>query len=309
MQQLLRTSSDSTWRDSISPLRELGAYESLWAEKGATYKRIADRFRAQPDAYPSDLVEHSRADAMADWVLDHLHERGVQRFGIRARHTFEYPQKLRDARHPLELLTYCGYWNLVESPSVAVVGARTASQDGLARARKLARALAEDGYTIISGLAAGVDTAAHQTALKLGAPTIAVLGTPLGYTYPKENQLLQQIIAREFLVISQVPVYRYHHQDYRANRSFFPERNVTMSALSLATVIVEASDTSGTLSQARAALQQGRKLFILDSCFRKPGLKWPQEFAKKGALRVRDYADIREHLAPVRAESYGANPD
>ena len=90
---------------------------------------------------------------------------------------------------------------------------------------------------------------------------------------------------------------RYESQDYRLNRFFFPERNVTMSALTEATVIVEAGQTSGTLIQARAALDQGRKLFILDSCFRDSRLSWPDKFAGKGAVRVRDYDDIRRHLS------------
>jgi DNA processing protein len=112
---------------------------------------------------------------------------------------------------------------------------------------------------------------------------------------------LQRRIARDFLLISQVPVRRYEAQDYRMNRLFFPERNVTMSALTDATVIVEAGETSGTLVQARAALKQGRRLFILESCFNNPGITWPQKFAEQGAIRVRDYDDIREQLIPKTA--------
>jgi DNA processing protein len=85
-----------------------------------------------------------------------------------------------------------------------------------------------------------------------------VIGTPLSRVYPKDNAELQRKIAREFLLISQVPVKRYERQDYRRNRLFFPERNITMSALTEATIIVEAGETSGTLIQARAALNQGR---------------------------------------------------
>jgi DNA processing protein len=95
-----------------------------------------------------------------------------------------------------------------------------------------------------------------------------------------------------------VPVKRYEDQDYRRNRLFFPERNITMSALTEATIIVEAGETSVTLIQARAALHQGRKLFILDNCFRK-GLSWPKKFADKGAVRVVDYDDIRKNLSPT----------
>jgi DNA processing protein len=86
---------------------------------------------------------------------------------------------------------------------------------------------------------------------------------------------------------------------WKQNRAFFPERNVTMSALTAATIIVEAGNTSGTLIQARAALKQGRKLFILDSCFRNPELTWPAAFAENGAVRVSSFADIRSTLASV----------
>jgi len=99
------------------------------------------------------------------------------------------------------------------------------------------------------------------------------------------------------LVISQVPIVRYSQQHVRANRYFFPERNATMSALTEATVIVEAGETSGTLIQARHALKQGRKLFILESNFHNPSLSWPEVFAKQGAVRVADYDDIKRRLA------------
>lgn len=286
---------------SISPLRELGAYEVLWSQKGATFKRIADRFRAEPDALPSDFVPRKDADEMATWLLDHLRDHGVNKFGVRVHRAGEYPPKLRDARHPVEVLTYQGTWNLVEAPSIAIVGARKASDEGLRRARRLARELIGAGYTVVSGLAAGIDTATHTEALTQGAPTIAVIGTPLSETYPRQNKELQAELARNHLVISQVPIYRYTQQDYRANRAFFPERNVTMSAITQATVIVEASDTSGSLTQAKAALHQGRQLFILDSCFQRPDLSWPHKFAKRGAIRVREIDDILTHLPQTDA--------
>lgn len=157
----------------------------------------------------------------------------------------------------------------------------------------------QDGFTIVSGLATGIDTEAHTTAIEAGGQTIAVVGTPLGEYYPPENRVLQDRIARDFLLISQVPVYRYAQQTPRFNRLFFPDRNVTMCALTEATIIVEASETSGTLIQARAAIEQGRKLFILDSCFQQ-GLSWPAKYEAQGAIRVRDYDDIRTAL---RAEA------
>src|SRR5207248_6474481 len=108
----------------------------------------------------------------------------------------------------------------------------------------------------------------------------------------RENHDLQEEIATKFLLISQVPVLRYAAQKWFQNRTFFPERNVTMSALTEATIIVEAGETSGTLTQARAALHQGRKLFILDSCFKRKDITWPARFEEQGAIRIKSTDDI-----------------
>lgn len=285
---------------AVSPFLELGAYEALWMQAKASFKRIADLFREQPEALPSDLVPRPKAEETAQRVLEVFRDRGVQRFGVRVHRAGEYPAKLRDALNPLELLYYQGKWDYVESRSVAVVGTRKPSADALKRTKRLVRELVADDWTIVSGLAAGVDTVAHETALECGGRTIAVIGTPLSETYPKENAELQARIAKEFLVISQVPVIKYASADWRINRGFFPERNVTMSALTQATIIVEASETSGTLTQARAALAQGRKLFILDSCF-KAGLTWPFTYERRGALRVKEFGQIKAALNPKSA--------
>jgi DNA processing protein len=284
-------------RRAISPMIEMGAYEALWDDGKTSFKSIADLFAAHPGAVPSDFVARDRANEYARQVIDHFASRGVRSFGVRVHGAGEYPPKLRDANHPIELLYHEGWWDLVESPSVAVVGSRKPSQEGIARTNKLVKALTADCYTVVSGLAMGIDTAAHLTAIESGGRTIAVIGTPLSEVYPKENASLQRLIAERFLLLSQVPLCRYLSQDYRRNRLFFPERNVTMSALTMGTIIVEAGETSGTLTQARAALAQGRKLFILDSCFRNSRLTWPHRFAEQGAIRVTDYDDIRKHLA------------
>jgi DNA processing protein len=184
----------------------------------------------------------------------------------------------------------------VHTPSVAVVGTRKPTEVGLTRTRQIVRDLVKDGYTIVSGLAEGIDTAAHRAAIEFNGQTIAVIGTPLGQVYPKANAELQKQIAENYLLISQVPVERYDQQNFRGNRFFFPERNKTMAALTEATIIVEAGETSGTLIQARAAIQQGRKLFILNSCFESADLTWPAKFEADGAVRVRDYGDIRREL-------------
>jgi DNA processing protein len=282
---------------AVSPLRELGAYEAMWDNPGVTFKTLSEKFAAHRGALPSDFVTTAKAEEYADFVRERFRAAHIDRFGVRVNGAGEYPEKLRDAAHPVELIYYQGWWDLVESRCVAVVGSRKPSDEGIARTRRVVRELVKDGFTIVSGLAAGVDTAAHETAIESGGRTVAVIGTPLSHVYPRTNADLQRKIGRDFLLVSQVPVKRYENQDYRMNRLFFPERNVTMSALTEATIIVEASETSGTLIQARAALHQGRKLFILDSCFRDVRLKWPHRYAEKGAIRVVDYDDIRQHLS------------
>jgi DNA processing protein len=288
----LAATYDGPARAPISQFREMGAYEALWLEQGATFKTIADRFAADPDALPSDFVPPARADECAREVVRRFKEAGVEQFGIRIHHAGDYPARLRDAKYPIELLYFRGVWELTETRSVAIVGTRQPSPEGAQRARQLAREFVRRGFTVVSGLAAGIDTEAHTSALKEGGRTIAVIGTPLSTVYPAANRSLQEEIAKRFLVISQIPVLRYGRQGPHQNRIFFPERNVTMSAMTEATIIVEAGETSGTLTQARAALHQGRKLFILDSCFERKDLTWPARFAEQGAIRVRGLEDV-----------------
>ncbi len=276
----------------ISPRREFGAYEALWLEKGATFKSLADKFAVDSEALPSDFVPTQLADQCAAEVMAALKKAGVHQFGVRIHHAGDYPAKLRDARHPVELLYYRGAWEITETRCMAVVGSREASPDGIRRAERLARELVDRGFTVVSGLAKGVDAAAHRAAIARGGRTISVVGTPLGSCYPKENRELQEEIAHDHLLISQVPVLRYAKQAPQHNRFFFPERNVTMSALTEGTIIVEAGETSGTLTQARAALHQRRKLFILDSCFQRTDITWPARFEAEGAVRVSTPEDI-----------------
>ncbi|WP_387466229.1 DNA-processing protein DprA [Photorhabdus sp. RM323S] len=296
MLQLDFRSSDSFER-AISPFEEMAAYEALWTEQGTTFKTIANKFRQAPNGtIPSELVPEEKRESVKKSLKYILNKYSVEHLGIRVHGASEYPDKLRDARYPIELFYYQGWWDLVNTRCVAVVGSRKISDEGRCRTRKLVKCLVNDGLTIISGLAEGVDTVAHTTALELGGNTIAVIGTPLSHIYPRQNSELQKAIRESYLLISQVPFKRYIEQDYRSNRRFFPERNVTMSALSEATIIVEASDTSGTMTQARAALNQGRKLFILESCFKNTSISWPTKYEALGAIRVKDYEDIREHL-------------
>ncbi|OLY45088.1 DNA processing protein [Bartonella apis] len=277
----------------ISPLIELGAYETLWLQKGASFKNIAERFAKDPSALPSDLVAPEEARKNAREVLARFEKARIKQFGVRIHRAGDYPKRLRDATYPVEMLYYQGKWEISEnSKSLAIVGSRQASEIGIKRAAKLARELVGNKFTVVSGLAKGIDVSAHRSAIENGGTTIAVIGTPLDSYYPREHKDLQRYIANNHLLISQVPVLRYSLQGPKQNRLFFPERNITMSALTLGTIIVEAGETSGTLTQARAAMKQGRMLFILDSCFDRKDITWPEKYLRQGAIRVRTIQDV-----------------
>jgi len=283
----------------IKPIEEIAAYETLWENSKATFKSIAEIFQKSPGIKPTDLVKRHQYEKNLSKlvkIFDELRSENNYRPNMLINGVVNYPEKLRSAKEPIELFYYTGNLDLIYTRSVAIVGARKPSEDGKKRARKLSKLLVESGFTIVSGLAAGIDTEAHKAAILNGGKTIAVIGTPLNSVYPKENSKLQDFIAHRHLLISQVPFIKYESQDYRSNRLFFPERNKTMSAITEATIIVEASDTSGTLIQARAALQQGRLLFILESCFQNKDITWPSYYEKRGAIRVKDFSDITNAL-------------
>ena len=276
---------------------EIGAYEYLWKQPNTSTKRLAELFDANPGMLPSELVGETEAMQAAEEVLAHFAKKGIKRFGVRIHGTHDYPDRLRDAREPVEVLYFLGSWELAEAPRrVAVVGTRKVTPEGAARTKKLVKQLVDNDFTVVSGLAQGVDTIAHETAIARGGRTVAVIGTPISEVYPRENAELQRLIATQYLLVSQVPVLRYKSQGPNWNRLFFPERNKTMSALTEATIIVEASETSGTLIQARAALDQGRKLFILESNFHNPSITWPAKYERLGAIRVREFADIQREI-------------
>jgi DNA processing protein len=161
---------------------------------------------------------------------------------------------------------------LLKERCIAVIGARAASESGRLRARKLGRQLAELGVVVVSGLAEGIDTEALQGALEAGGRVVAVIGTPLDQSYPAKNKALQEAIYQNHLLISQFPV------GARVFPSNFPARNRTMAALSDASVVVEASDTSGTLHQAAECQRLGRWLAIARSVVDDPKLTWPAKF-------------------------------
>lgn len=173
-------------------------------------------------------------------------------------------------------------------PRVAVIGTRTPTALGAARTRKLVKALvgsSDMGAVVVSGLAAGVDTIAHTETLRLGGRTIAVLGTPIDDVYPKSNAALQQRIASEHLVVSEFP------PGSTVSKGNFPRRNRTMALITDASVIIEAGETSGTLSQGWEALRLGRPLFILRSLLAGV-LAWPAQMLEYGALPLDSAEDL-----------------
>lgn len=165
---------------------------------------------------------------------------------------------------------------LTRGARVAIVGSRKATEPGLRRTQKLAKLLVQRGVVVVSGLAEGIDTAAHVTAIETGGRTIAVLGTPLERAFPAQNRPLQERIAREHLAVSQFA------PGSTWDKRSFPIRNRTMALLSDVTVIVEAGESSGTIHQGWEALRLGRPLFILES-LAGSGCTWVAEMQRYGA--------------------------
>jgi len=189
------------------------------------------------------------------------------------------------------LLQFSGDLDLLQDPAVSIVGTREVSPEGRRRAEKLARELARAGVVVVSGLARGVDTAAHKAAIEARGRTVAVIGTPIDKAYPAENSALQEQIFREHLLISPFPI------GGKVFKSNFPKRNRVMAAVSDATVIVEASDTSGTLHQAAECQRLGRWLFVMKSVAEDSALSWPSKFLGHPKTRVlTSTADLLEQL-------------
>jgi DNA processing protein len=167
---------------------------------------------------------------------------------------------------------YAGDLSLVERRCIAVIGTRKVSDDGRKRANKFARELVDAGIVVVSGLAAGVDAQALGRAMTDGGSVIAVIGTPIDRAYPAANARLQEHIYRDHLLISQFEI------GTRTYPSSFPERNRTMAAISDGSVIIEASESSGTLHQAAECVRLNRWLGISKSVVDDKRLTWPAKF-------------------------------
>lgn len=199
-----------------------------------------------------------------------------------------YPGNLRLVYDRPLVLWVRGVVREQDSRSVAVVGTRRASSAGLESARQISRQLVDADYVVVSGLAAGIDTAAHTAALDSGGRTIAVVGTGLRHAFPKKNAPLQCRLGAESAVVSQF------EPDQEARRWTFPMRNAVMSGFARATVVVEATYTSGARMQARLALEHGRPVVLMESLLEH---EWARSYAERpGVLVVSDVAEVVDHL-------------
>lgn len=199
-----------------------------------------------------------------------------------------YPTNLRSVHNRPPFVFVRGELRSEDDRSIAVVGTRQATSEGLKRSARIAGGLADAGFTVVSGLAKGVDAAAHKAALDRDRRTVAVIGTGLRRAYPPEHAALQQRIATEGAVVSQF------WPDAPPTKTSFPMRNVVMSGLALGTVVIEASHTSGAKMQARFALEHGRPVFLLESLLEH---EWARECAERpGAHVVAGADDVIERV-------------
>jgi DNA processing protein len=202
----------------------------------------------------------------------------------------EYPSNLRLIPNLPPFLFYVGELRDADARSIAVVGTRNATADGVRRAGRMSRMLAEKGITVVSGLARGIDTEAHRAALAAGARTIAVMGTGITRRYPAENTDLATEITGNGALVSQF------WPTSPPGRYTFPRRNVVTSGISQGTVVIEASSTSGAKMQARLALEHGKKVFLVQSLV--TAQPWAQDYvANRGAIEVADVDEVASHVA------------
>jgi DNA processing protein len=202
----------------------------------------------------------------------------------------DYPSNLRLIPNLPPFLFCLGELHDDDARSLAVVGTRSATPDGVMRAGRMSTLLAQKGITVVSGLARGIDTAAHRAALDAGARTIAVMGTGITRRYPAENADLATEITGSGALVSQF------WPSTPPGRYTFPRRNVVTSGISQGTVVIEASSTSGAKMQARLALEHGKKVFLIRSLVMTQ--PWAQDYVdRRGAIAVADVDEVSRQVA------------
>lgn len=216
-------------------------------------------------------------------------------------HDIDYPALLKEIHDAPPLLYYRGRSELLNKPLCAVVGSRRPSRCGIGDAERFGKALSQVGMTVVSGMALGIDAAAHRGALAAASSTIAVLGTGVDQCYPRSNRALFEQIGTEGLIISELPL------GSPPLRHQFPRRNRLISGMSLGVLVVEAALRSGSLITARQALEQNREVFAIPGSIHNPASRGCNNLLKQGAKLVEDVDDIleefsgwndRNHIAP-----------
>jgi DNA processing protein len=262
-----------SWSETCLDIQETGSATAV------LNSAIGDTDTLFPDTASVTAQIDAAAAEIRAWEAEDI--------GVHAFFDPAYPPQLLGIREMPPLLFTRGQL-VPDSRAVAVVGSRKASETGLRIARAVASALAQRGITVVSGLALGIDTAAHTAALDAGGRTVAVIGTGIRNHYPPANHALQERIAGEGLVISQF------WPDAPPSKRSFPMRNAVMSGYAAVTVVVEAGQMSGARIQARLALQHGRPVILTDQVM---GHDWAQDFASKPGVHVA--ARLEDLLASV----------
>jgi DNA processing protein len=271
------------WIEYANLVEERGSASAVLSDELTSHTQPGDQTRLfAPADSPAteDLVATARVD-LERWTAQSMQLVTVL--------DPAYPPNLQAVHDRPPILFIRGRLTPDDAKGVAVVGARTATPTGVKQAQAIARHLVDSGYTVISGLAAGIDTAAHAAALDKRGRTVAVIGTGLARSYPPENRALQRRIATKCAVVSQF------WPDSPPSRRSFPMRNAVMSGIALATVVVEAFHTSGARTQARLALAQGRPVFLLGALV--DTQPWAREYATRpGTHVVNDPTEITAAL-------------
>lgn len=207
-------------------------------------------------------------------------------------HDERYPALLKEIYDPPMILFIKGEIKTLSTPQIAIVGARKPTQEGLYNSDLFATELAAAGLTITSGLALGIDQAAHHAAVKLERPTIAVLGTGLYEIYPKSHKALsQKILHHEGALVSEYPL------DQPPKPQNFPRRNRIIAGLSLGTLVVEATLKSGSLITARLSMEENREVFAIPGSIHQPQSRGCHQLLREGAILVESTMDVRAGLS------------
>ena len=214
----------------------------------------------------------------------------------------EFPRLLKEIADPPSLLFVRGQLVASDGLAIAIVGTRRASQYGRSQAERFARSLARGGMTIVSGLARGIDAAAHRGALEAGGRTIAVQSNGVAEIYPPQHQPLAEEIIASGALLSEWP------PGTRPKRGMFPQRNRLISGLALATIVIEAAERSGALITARLAGEQGRDVFALPGLVTAPAAAGCHQLIRDGARLVRSPEDVLDELGPL-VEGVQLQPD